>query len=220
MIMPKISEDQQAQRRSHILDAAELCFARSGFHRTTMQDICRQAGVSPGALYLYFDSKEALIDGIVARDREEVMEHLEQVAEAHDLLKGLESVLASCVLNQPMHKAALFVEIGAEACRNPRIGAAMTECDRVLRHTLESLLRRARAEGRLPEGRDVSELTVVMALLGDALIFRRATNKFFEADRIAPIIMEMVARLIVSGPALMPIHDDARSALPRVRGLE
>ena len=62
--MPKLSEQAQESRRAHILSAAEACFARAGFHRTTMQDICREAGVSPGALYLYFASKEALIEGI------------------------------------------------------------------------------------------------------------------------------------------------------------
>ena len=47
--MPKLKPDTQRARREHILDAAEICFASNGFHRTTMHDICRQAGVSPGA---------------------------------------------------------------------------------------------------------------------------------------------------------------------------
>ena len=62
--MPKLKPDTQRARREHILDAAEQCFARAGFHRTTMQDICRDAAVSPGALYVYFASKEDLIAGI------------------------------------------------------------------------------------------------------------------------------------------------------------
>ena len=62
--MPKLKPDTQRARREHILDAALTCFARGGFHATTMQAICREAGVSPGALYVYFDSKEALIAGL------------------------------------------------------------------------------------------------------------------------------------------------------------
>ena len=46
-------------RRARILDAAERCFVRSGFHRTTMQDVAAEAGMSPGNLYRYFASKEA-----------------------------------------------------------------------------------------------------------------------------------------------------------------
>jgi TetR/AcrR family transcriptional regulator, repressor for uid operon len=45
-------------RRTRILDAAETCFVRSGFHRTTMQDVAAEAGMSAGNLYRYFPSKE------------------------------------------------------------------------------------------------------------------------------------------------------------------
>ena len=75
--MPKLKPEVQTARREHILDAAERCFARAGFHRTTMHDICKEAGVSPGALYVYFDSKEALIAGISERDRAEFAERLD-----------------------------------------------------------------------------------------------------------------------------------------------
>ena len=56
--MPKLKPDTQRARREHILDAAEVCFARAGFHRTTMQDICKEALISPGALYVYFTSRK------------------------------------------------------------------------------------------------------------------------------------------------------------------
>ena len=67
--MPKLKPDTQRARREHILDAALTRFARGGFHATTIHTICREAGVSPGALYVYFDSKEALIAGLCERDR-------------------------------------------------------------------------------------------------------------------------------------------------------
>src|SRR3954464_11109027 len=46
-----------ADRRSEILSAAQTCFARPGFHQTSMQEICAEAGMSPGNLYRYFRSK-------------------------------------------------------------------------------------------------------------------------------------------------------------------
>jgi AcrR family transcriptional regulator len=66
--MPKLKPEVQQARSERILDAAEACFARTGFHRTTMHDICKEAGVSPGALYVYFDSKEALFEAIVEEE--------------------------------------------------------------------------------------------------------------------------------------------------------
>jgi AcrR family transcriptional regulator len=70
--MPRVSAQHQSDRRNEILEAAQRCFVRSGFHHASMQDICAEAGMSPGNLYRYFPSKEALIAGIAERDRAEV----------------------------------------------------------------------------------------------------------------------------------------------------
>ncbi len=59
--MPKVTEAHLAERRQQILDAAYTCFARAGFHQTTMEDIGREANLSPGLPYRYFSSKEELI---------------------------------------------------------------------------------------------------------------------------------------------------------------
>jgi AcrR family transcriptional regulator len=58
--MPKIAEETRAARRDQIIAAALACFARAGYHATTMADVAAQAGVSKGTPYLYFESKEAL----------------------------------------------------------------------------------------------------------------------------------------------------------------
>ncbi len=58
--MPKIAEQARAARREQIIAAGLACFARSGYHATTMADVAAQAGVSKGTPYLYFESKEAL----------------------------------------------------------------------------------------------------------------------------------------------------------------
>src|ERR1035441_3304005 len=58
--MPKIGEDQRTARRGQILAAALACFARTGYHATTMADVAAEAGVSKGAPYLNFPSKETL----------------------------------------------------------------------------------------------------------------------------------------------------------------
>src|SRR3954462_6788758 len=64
--------DPAQDRRGRILDAAERCFVRAGFHRTTMQDVAAEAGMSPGNLYRYFPSKDAIVIGLTERDRSRV----------------------------------------------------------------------------------------------------------------------------------------------------
>ena len=59
--MPKITDARRAERREQILNAAWSCFQREGLHATTMDDIITASGLSAGAVYSYFPSKEALI---------------------------------------------------------------------------------------------------------------------------------------------------------------
>ncbi len=59
--MPKISDEKRESRRRQILEAAWTCFQRSGLHATTMDDIIRASGLSAGAVYSYFSSKDDLI---------------------------------------------------------------------------------------------------------------------------------------------------------------
>jgi AcrR family transcriptional regulator len=83
------SDRPKSDRRTDILAAAQRCFVRSGFHGASMQDICNEAGMSPGNLYRYFPSKEALIARIAERDRAEVAQEFASA----DLSRGLFPVL-------------------------------------------------------------------------------------------------------------------------------
>lgn len=65
--MPRVSEEHLERRRQQILDAAQLCFARKGFHETSMQDVFTESGMSAGAVYRYFTSKNEIIGALVAR---------------------------------------------------------------------------------------------------------------------------------------------------------
>ncbi|MGV9839313.1 TetR/AcrR family transcriptional regulator [Nocardia niigatensis] len=59
--MPRVSEEHLERRRQQILDAAQSCFARKGLHATTMQDVFAESGLSAGAVYRYFKSKDDII---------------------------------------------------------------------------------------------------------------------------------------------------------------
>lgn len=58
--MPRVSPEHLAARRQQIVDAAWRCFARQGFHATSMQDVFAESGLSAGAVYRYFPSKADL----------------------------------------------------------------------------------------------------------------------------------------------------------------
>ncbi|KUM70000.1 TetR/AcrR family transcriptional regulator [Streptomyces curacoi] len=64
--MARVSQEHLDARRRQILDGAAICFARNGFHATSMQDVLKEADLSAGAVYRYFRGKEELIGAIVA----------------------------------------------------------------------------------------------------------------------------------------------------------
>ena len=198
--MPKLSVSQQTQRRSHILDAAERCFAAAGFHRTTMQDICKAAGVSAGALYTYFDAKEAMIAGIAERDRTEVIEKFAVLHESAGFIEGMQAVMISCILEQPAHKSQLYLAIAAEAVHNKAVARALAECDAAIRASLTGILSRASAEGRIAPAIPVERIAAIMSLIADGMFWRRAVDPGCDLAIIAADLLSVISQL-VGGPA-------------------
>ena len=109
-------------RRAQILDAALVCFAKRGFHQTSMHDISAEAGISVGLIYRYFDNKEAVISAMADRHKKEIQEVLERARQAPTLLESLEILFtAHCCENAPKVVSAFVVDLYAEASRNPQV---------------------------------------------------------------------------------------------------
>ena len=202
--MPRLKPDIQLARRAHILNAAELCFARTGFHRTTMQDICREAGISSGALYIYFDSKEALIAGICERDRAEFAERFATVAGAPDFLAALSSLAGQYLAEEPAHKRLMCVEVGLESTRSPRVGNIYRSVDQFVIESFQTLFQRLKDEGRISPTLDIPTLARVCVTIGDGLFWRRAVDPAFDPKAILPAIIETIGLL------LRPVSNDAQ----------
>jgi TetR/AcrR family transcriptional regulator, repressor for uid operon len=167
--LPKLKPATQIARRAHILDAAEKCFARQGFHRTTMQDICRAARVSAGAV---------------------------QLAEAPDLLAALGQLAQHYVVEQPAYKRVLVIEMGIESTRNPAIAAIFRAVDRFCVESFAKLFDRARAEGRIAPVLDSMMLAQVMATIGDGIFWRRAVDPDHDAGPMIATFLDIVANLL------------------------
>src|ERR1041384_332259 len=139
--MRRVNVQAQSDRRAEILAAAQRCFVRDGFHGASMQDICHEAGMSPGNLYRYFPSKEALIAGIAERDRAEVAQEFASA----DLSRGFYAVLDG--MPHP-HFAArsdeqvkLCPEVMSEARRHPNIPRILAAFDADVKKWLVNLMR-------------------------------------------------------------------------------
>ena len=207
--MPKLKPDVQRARREHILDAAEKRFAEAGFHRTSIHDICREAGVSPGALYVYFDSKEALIAGLSERDRADFAERLAALSAAPDFLAALKDLGEHYFIDEPAYKRRMCVEIGLESTRNPRVGEIFREVDDFVTTSFEKLFQKMKDEGRIAPDLEIPVLAQVFNMIGDGLFWRRAVDPAFDGGVMVPAVLNVLGKLL--NPVLPPPSDGAHN---------
>src|SRR5438132_1366107 len=120
--MPQPHTDSVPDRHSQILDAALVCFAKRGFHQTSMHDISAEARISVGLIYRYFENKEAVISAMADRHKKEISEMLNRARQAPTLLESLEILFtAHCCEDAPQLVSAFVVDLYAEASRNPHV---------------------------------------------------------------------------------------------------
>src|SRR6476620_11425148 len=120
--MSQPQTDSVPDRRCQILDAALVCFAKRGFHQTSMHDISAEAGISVGLIYRYFENKEAVISAMADRHKKEIVDLIDRAQQAPTLLESLEIIFtANCCENSPKVVSAFVVDLYAEASRNPQI---------------------------------------------------------------------------------------------------
>jgi AcrR family transcriptional regulator len=198
--MPKLKPHIQRARREHILEAAERCFARSGFHRTTMQDICKEAAISPGALYVYFDSKEALIAGICERDRAEFAERLAALSDAPDFLAALKRLGDHYFVDEPPHKHLMCIEIGLESTRNARVGEIHRGVDEFVYASFEKLFQRMKDEGRIAPDLEIPVVVKLFSIVADGMFWRRAVDPAFDGKVLVPATLEVLLGLLKPVP--------------------
>ena len=175
--MRTINPDKHAARRDAILAAARHCFARKGFHQTSTAAICAQAGMSPGNLFHYFPTKQAIIAAIVDQEGSETAAYFAGVQGSTDaygaLLDFMDLVLA---LAADADFARLALDIAAEAMRDTDIAARVARNDASLRGGLQTLLEEAAAQGQTDAALDAAQTASWLAALIDGIFNRVAVD--------------------------------------------
>jgi AcrR family transcriptional regulator len=174
--VPKVSDAHREQRRQQILAAARRQFAHNGFHQTTMQDILGEAGLSAGALYRYFRSKEEIIAAIAEQALAQVTAPLGPLA-AHHPMPPLDAVIervltyAEDVGFRPDGLAYIAPQVWAEALRNPGLRELVQAKFAEVRGAIAGIVRAEQAAGQLPVDADADDVAGFLfgSLLGYVL---------------------------------------------------
>ena len=129
--MPKISDEKRAARQAQILEAAWICFQKEGLQATTMDDIIRASGLSAGAVYSYFASKDDLIVAAVTASLASLralvgpLLHAEPARNPAELLLVLTSTIDGFTAREHYDLKRIALLGWSEAQRNERLRATM-----------------------------------------------------------------------------------------------
>lgn len=183
-------------RHTTILDAAGRCFARSGFHQASMNDICAEAGMSAGNLYRYFPSKVAIISGIVERDLAQAARDFSAVNEAPDFFEGMRLLARQYMLERTDEEVGLCTEMMAESRRNPDITKVYQEVQQNIRAGLSHMLRTAAARGEIRSDLDFENAAAMLMVLADGMSWRRSADPGADMETLLTMMFDMVRHLL------------------------
>ncbi len=171
--MTQAQIDAGADRRAQILEAAMICFAKRGFHQTSMHDISAEAGISVGLIYRYFENKEAVISAMADRHKKEIQEMLERARQAPTLLESLEILFtAHCCEGEPQIISAFVVDLYAEASRNPQIADLVRDVLHTSMAGVTDLIARSPEAGRAAHGLTPDELSELIFAVARGMLMR------------------------------------------------
>ena len=196
---------KHSEKRQEILAAAARCIARDGFRGASTADICREAGISPGHLYHYFTSKEAILTDITAQG-------MERVAERFSALMKSDNAVSALIAEIGRHKDKskkdpekkvhnrLMLEMLTEAGRNPAIAKIVQKNSAMLHSLLLDFIENGQRRGQIDPDLD-ARLAAAM-LIGVIDGMRTLSIRFPEVDIKSNLNMlqTLIARFLSPPP--------------------
>jgi AcrR family transcriptional regulator len=193
--VPKVSDDYRAARRQQILDAAVECFSREGFHRTSMQDIFAESGLSAGAVYRYFRGKDEIVEAIAVERHAHEQELITAALDADDLRAGMHQLVHAYFawLRDPaeQRRRRLSVQLWSEALRDERI-AGVLSLGEPFRSRFRTAIEAAQARGTLEAHLDPDAVARVMQAVVQGFVLQQAWEPDMDVGAYVAVVDALV----------------------------
>jgi AcrR family transcriptional regulator len=168
-----------------------------GFHQTSMQQICSEAGMSAGNVYRYFPSKEAIIAGITERDRAEVASRLTSAQFTEDFFTTFAELARHYFVERSADEVGLCAEMMSESRRNPTIAKIMNECDVDVKERLVTMLRSAQARGDISRDAEIGAAVDMLMVITEGVWWRRAVDPTFDVESVMPMFFDVTRYMLL-----------------------
>jgi TetR/AcrR family transcriptional regulator, repressor for uid operon len=191
---------RHAEKRKEILDAATRCIARDGFQGASTADICREAGISPGHLYHYFDSKEEIIAALTSAGLERAAARFAEIMQGDDAIEALIGEIGrhKGKKRDPQARAMsrMLLEMLVEAGRNAAIARIVRKNSAMLRALLIDFIESGQLRGQIDPGLDSKLAAGMLLSVMDGM--RSLTIRDPDADigRSLEMLQTLIARFL------------------------
>jgi TetR/AcrR family transcriptional regulator, repressor for uid operon len=208
-LMPKVKPETLAARRDEILVAAERCFARQGFHQTTVQHVIKESGLSAGCIYSHFASKEELIQAIGERRHARDGALLALDDRNQDPLESLRAIarafLGDLQKEQGLRSRRVALQLWAEALRDDVIREQVTNGIRKPIALIMELLRRGQRLGLIERTANPRAIARAMVSMFQGYVLQRLWGEpFSTAAAMSAFDMLLAGIATKSPPARAP----------------
>jgi AcrR family transcriptional regulator len=190
-------EEKKNHTREQILFAAAACFTEQGYSGCSISDIVEKAGVSKGALYVHFKSKEELFKEMITIEHRRGIERARQAAMKPPYLSSIIWFHTECIQNSgfPMDHR-LWAEVLAVSARDTEIRKAFIDSERASRRFYVELLQKAADAGEIDDSLDLNAVSIWLYALGDGLIVRIADDPAFDFQKHHAVFETLMRRAL------------------------
>jgi AcrR family transcriptional regulator len=194
--MPKVSDEHMDSRRQQIIDGAYRCFARKGFHQTTMRDIYAESGLSAGAIYHYFSSKEEIIKASFIFDYQRALPVFQQAAVDPDPLLAIARLLdffyAGLEFAAALGADRVNIQGWGEALVNPQLLPPLQDSLQAFMDQLSNLVRHGQAMGVINSALEPSAVGQVILSSYFGLYLQKAFHPDLDVEKYKAAILSLL----------------------------
>ena len=189
--------EQARQSREKILKTAALCFAEKGYTACSMREIADCSGLSKGAIYGHFKSKEELFREMITLEHNRGAKQAAIAQQRPPYIDGIVKFMSECIRNSgyPIDHR-LWAEVLAVSAREKNFREFFLRSEKATRQYLKELLLKARENGEISSDIDIEALSVWIFSLGDGFIIRLADDPTFDFEKNFPQFEKLLKNAI------------------------
>lgn len=200
--MSRVTQAHIDARVEAITGAANVVFSRKGFAGATMAEIAAEAGVSAGAIYRYFRSKEEIIEAMSVEScerREAIVREIAAQGDTITVLDQLANTFFSQLAEPDTQAGCIELELASEATRNPQIKEVVQRGFDGLIASFAAIIRRGQAQGDINPRLDAESVARVMMGAFDGLATQQAAGHDVDVWKYVEVFKAMMGGTFWTG---------------------